>query len=131
MGDYRVPDWGADLLIETDLAAELYRIDHVVVDDVPVPARVVRLGERYFDAVCDTALAPSDKYRLRIQLPNGHWTTATYANVTHEDVTPARAHPDRVPVRLGFTSIKHADRVAIGEFRAAAPEQVPASNESD
>ena len=114
----RLPDWGEDLFMETDLVGELYRIDNFIITDAPVRVRVVRLGVRQVDVLTDTPLEPNDKYKLRMQLPGGHWTTATYADVTLEKAPPVRVAPGRRPVRLGFASVMHTDRLAMNDFRA-------------
>lgn len=116
--DCRLPDWGEDLFMETDLPGELYHIDNFMIAEQPVVVRVVRLGERQIDVLSDVVLQPNAKYKLRMQLPGGHWTTATYADVTQEMGPPIESAPGQRPYRLGFASVMHTDRLAMNDFRA-------------
>ena len=114
----RLPDWGEDLFMETDLVGELYHIENFIISETPQRVRIVRLGERQVDILSDSPLEPNDKYKLRMQLPGGHWTTATYADVTQETGPPVSAAPGRRTTRLGFASVMHTDRLAMNDFRA-------------
>jgi adenylate cyclase len=122
--DARVPDSGDGEMMEVNLNAEVFVIRGYEVDEVPQPAKIVRLGARRVDIVTDPPLAPMSKVKVRLELPGGNWTSDTYANVSDEEVLPATTMPTRTPIRLGFTSVMNTDRLALDDVFAAVAERM-------